>query len=111
MRESLDSQLESTRLSVDSKMTSVFLELDRVHKLLQIRPTNSDFQQVCVFMSVSLYVYTLYFSIFYLFLFVSTYSKRSFLTFFNLRMNEAVVYYGRDVLKATIPISCELHYS
>jgi hypothetical protein len=61
MRESLDSQLESTRLSVDSKMTSVFLELDRVHKLLQIRPTNSDFQQVRVFMSVSLYVYTLYF--------------------------------------------------
>ena len=48
MRQSLDSQLESTRLSVDSKIASVLLELDRMHKLLQIRPTNSEFQQVCV---------------------------------------------------------------
>lgn len=46
MRTALDGQLNSTRLGLESKMNSVTFELDRLHKLLQIRPTTSEFQQV-----------------------------------------------------------------
>ena len=46
MRSALDSQLSTTRLSLESKMNSVSFELDRLHKLLHIRPTTSEFQQV-----------------------------------------------------------------
>jgi hypothetical protein len=108
MRESLDSQLESTRLGVDSKMTSVFLELDRVHKLLQIRPTNSDFQQVCV--CVCLYLYALlvmYASsnlIFDLF-FVRFYLQWEVIyDCLNLRMNLVVIHSGRIILEATFAV-------
>ena len=46
MRAALDSQLISTRLSLESRLNSVSFELERMHKLLHIRPTTSEFQQV-----------------------------------------------------------------
>jgi hypothetical protein len=42
----LNLQLSSSKLALESKVSSTSLELDRLHKLLQIRPTTSDLQQV-----------------------------------------------------------------
>ena len=49
MRAALDSQLSTTRLSLESRLNSVSFELERMHKLLHIRPTTSEFQQVSSF--------------------------------------------------------------
>lgn len=46
LKENVDSHMNSTRVSLESKLSSTTLELDRVHKLLQIRPTTSELQQV-----------------------------------------------------------------
>lgn len=42
----LNLQLSSTKLALESKVSSTSLELERLHKLLQIRPTTSELQQV-----------------------------------------------------------------
>eukprot|EP01041_Mallomonas_annulata_P002401 gene2401-4658_t len=46
LRAEIDAKTGATRLGIDSKVTSLSMELDRVHKLLQIRPTTSEFQKV-----------------------------------------------------------------
>ena len=46
LKENVDSHMNSTRVSLESKLSTTSLELDRVHKLLQIRPTTSELQQV-----------------------------------------------------------------
>lgn len=51
MKAALDSQLSTTRLALDSKMNSVSFEIERLHKLLNIRPTTSEFQQVVLSMN------------------------------------------------------------
>lgn len=42
----LDTQIGTTRLSLESKVSSISIELDRLHKLLQIRPTTSELQKI-----------------------------------------------------------------
>lgn len=44
----LDLQVSNVKVSLESKVSSAALELDRLHKLLQIRPTTSELQQVVV---------------------------------------------------------------
>jgi hypothetical protein len=51
MKAALDSQLSTTKLALDSKMNSVSFEIERLHKLLNIRPTTSEFQQVVLSMN------------------------------------------------------------
>ena len=46
IRAALDSQMGSTRLSLESRLTAVSFEMERLHKLLNIRPTTSEFQHV-----------------------------------------------------------------
>lgn len=46
IRHELDSKLESAVLNYDSKLSTQNMEMDRLHKLLQIRPTTSELQQV-----------------------------------------------------------------
>lgn len=46
LRFEVDSQISSARISLDSQIASMHLEVDRLHKLLQIRPTTSEMQQV-----------------------------------------------------------------
>ena len=46
MKENVDGHMNSIRVSLESKLSTTTLELDRVHKLLQIRPTTSELQQV-----------------------------------------------------------------
>lgn len=42
----VDGRTESLKLMFDAKISSSALELDRLHKLLYIRPTTSELQQV-----------------------------------------------------------------
>ena len=42
----MDGAVETTKLSLEAKVTSISLELDRLNKLLQIRPTTSELQKV-----------------------------------------------------------------
>lgn len=46
IRKIVDNRTESLKLTFDSKLSSSSLELDRIHKLLYIRPTTSELQQV-----------------------------------------------------------------
>jgi hypothetical protein len=46
VRAALDSQMSTTRLSMESRMTALSFEIERMHKLLNIRPTTSEFQHV-----------------------------------------------------------------
>jgi hypothetical protein len=46
MRKEMTQHVDTTASSFDYKMNAVSLELDRLHKLLQIRPTTSELQQV-----------------------------------------------------------------
>ena len=46
IRAAMDSQMGSTRLSLESRLTAVSFEMERLHKLLNIRPTTSEFQHV-----------------------------------------------------------------
>ena len=46
VRSEIESQAGATRLTIESKVSSLSLELDRIHKLLQIRPTTSELQKV-----------------------------------------------------------------
>lgn len=46
LKENVDSHMNSTRVSLETKLSTTTLELERVHKLLQIRPTTSELQQV-----------------------------------------------------------------
>ena len=66
MRAALDSQLSTTRLSLESRLNSVSFELERMHKLLHIRPTTSEFQQVSSF-------YPAFYLCFYLCLYLCLY--------------------------------------
>lgn len=46
LRSEIEAQAGSTRLSLESKVATLTMELERVHKLLQIRPTTSELQRV-----------------------------------------------------------------
>jgi len=46
IRKVVDNRTESMKLMFDAKISSSSLELDRLHKLLYIRPTTSELQQV-----------------------------------------------------------------
>ena len=46
IRAAMDSQMGSTRLGLESRLTAVSFEMERLHKLLNIRPTTSEFQHV-----------------------------------------------------------------
>lgn len=48
MRTELDNKVHAAELNFDSKLASFHLEMERLHKLLQIRPTTSEMQQVVV---------------------------------------------------------------
>ena len=48
VRGEIDSKVHAAELSFDAKLSAFTLEMDRVHKLLQIRPTTSEMQQVVV---------------------------------------------------------------
>lgn len=44
----LDLQISNVKLALESKVSAAALELDRLHKLLQIRPTQSELQGIVV---------------------------------------------------------------
>jgi len=46
IKNELDTQVGTAKLTLESKVSSISLELDRLHKLLQIRPTTSELQKV-----------------------------------------------------------------
>lgn len=46
VKQELDSQIGVTNMTMESKVGSISLEVDRLHKLLQIRPTTSELQKV-----------------------------------------------------------------
>ena len=46
MRSEIESHNGATRMAIDARVSSLSLELDRIHKLLQIRPTTSELQKV-----------------------------------------------------------------
>lgn len=46
IRAAMDNQMGSTRLGLESRLTAVSFEMERLHKLLNIRPTTSEFQHV-----------------------------------------------------------------
>ena len=46
IRAALDNQMSTTRLGLESRMTAASFEMERLHKLLNIRPTTSEFQHV-----------------------------------------------------------------
>ncbi|RYY83113.1 hypothetical protein EON63_11960 [archaeon] len=46
VRGEIEAAISGLHLQLDTKVSSAGLEMERLHKLLQIRPTNSDLQQV-----------------------------------------------------------------
>lgn len=48
VKDVIDTDLSGVKLGLESKVTSLSMEVERLHKLLQIRPTNSDLQQLTV---------------------------------------------------------------
>lgn len=48
MREEIDAKVASTKVMMEAKVITATNEIDRLHKLLQLRPTISDMQQIVV---------------------------------------------------------------
>lgn len=48
MRNEMEAKIEMAKINYESKLSTFSQEIDRLHKLLQIRPTTSELQQVLV---------------------------------------------------------------
>lgn len=46
VRKEIDNKINTSEINLDGKFSSVNLQLDRLHKLLQIRPTTSEVQHI-----------------------------------------------------------------